>query len=730
MFNKKKFANQIFGIDPGFLALKRSIKTFVVILISVVILWQMPGMTMFAAISAMLFSRSQIGFTIRERRFTMLTTGLLMTLISIPVSLISQNDVVTISFVVIASFVTFFLIGNRVVPDFPAVTILALSVVEIAFSHTFQSGLAYAGLFLMTTSLVYTFHFILWPTRPVKRLKSQIEIIITNINDYHKAIHAQYPDEVSGIHITREKGDKLRKSLGDFRRLWQLFGLTQDSPESLETNYLNLYTGLGKIYEYLILMWQFRVSAWDSEIFNALVIEEKRIKDIIQSLINRHHPNTIRPDDGKQTKLREDIKNIGVEYLNKTKREYNDSSHLSWVSVMNTLKALESLNNDLENPGILRKIEIPEFSVKQIFNAFFSKLKKAVGKLKSSNPAFRHGIRSALIIGSTMAYSLLLKPEYGYWLVLFAVLLIKPNLGISIKVGKQRLAGTVVGSLLALGFVFIVPISTMAYFILLIVSAFLMIWFINLNRMVAMITAMTFMIIGLFYLSNPDSSNLVWLRILYTGAIVLLVVSLSFLLWPEKARKKFAGTLADALVLEQAFFMTINNSVISGQISKLPAAKRQLIRNKIQLLNEVVDGTRNEILQEKVIIHGLNIRSYIMRLLNTLQSLESASGTCEFQRGFGDVKVELTRFSKNVNRAFNVLIEALQNRTEVINFPDLRSEFEILRLQFRKVKYKDGEKRDNLTQYWENSTFIWNLKPLMIELEGIRNEIDMKMNGD
>jgi len=713
--------------DPGNLALKRSIKTFIAILISLAIFWQTPGMAMFAAISSMLFSRSQAGFTVNERRFTVLTTGFIMILLSVPVSLISQYDWLAVSFVLIASFLTFFLVGNRVVPDFPAISILALIVVEMAFSHQLESGLKFSGLFLLTTTLVYTLHFILWPTRPRKRLKDQIEIINSNLNQYNKSIHAAYPDAESGMKITLEMSDNVRRSIGDFRRLWQLFNVKAGGDNQIESRYLDIYAGLGKIHEYLILLWQFRVSAWDSEVYKKMIIDGDQINQIIAYLVARHGPDILKPSDSKLQNIKTQIEKIGNEFLEKFKADISDENHRSWVAVINAIKALEALTDDLQRMRTDAEFEVVNFTVSGKIKSFFRKLKEASGNLNVSNPAFRFGIRSAIIIGSTAAYAAFFEPDFGYWLVLFAVLLIRPNVGVSIRAGKDRLLGTIAGSLMAMAFLMVVPVAHIAFFIFLFLSVFLMLWFINLNRMIPMVTALTFMIICLFYLLYPDNPNLVWLRISYTFAIVLLVIFVSFLLWPEKARQKFAGALANAIEVEKGFFEIIMNTVVSGQKSSLTIAEKQKIRDHIQQLNEVIEATKNEVFQERVIAHGLNIRSYIMRLINTLQSMDSSSKTCKINSVFSELRPSLEHFSVTTAKAFDVLIVALNERKTVAEFPDLRTEFENLRQHFKKIKYREGAVGDNITQYWENSAFIWNLKPLILELEGIKKEIELKM---
>ncbi|MCF8367131.1 MAG: FUSC family protein, partial [Bacteroidales bacterium] len=519
---KNSFSAFITSFDPGYLALKRSIKTFIAILISLAIFWQNPGMAMFAAISSMLISRSQVGFTMAERRFTMLLTGITMILLSVPVSLASQNEWVTIAFIFLGAFATFFLIGSRVVPDFPAVSVLAVGVVEMAFSHTVESGIRYAGLFFATTTLVYILHFVIWPTRPRKRLKAQIEFIISNLVNYNNSIHASYYSDEAGMKNTQEMSDKVRRSIGDFRRLWQLFNVKAGNDRSIESRYLDIYTGLGKIHEYLLLMWQFRVSAWDSDLYKKLVIDNGSLNRIIGYLIQRHNPAIIKPSDIKLNKIKTEVDSIARDYLEKFKIEYTEDTHRSWVAVINAVKALGALVDDLGRLNLNNNIETPEFSIQKKVSIFFQLLKEASGKLKSSNPAFRLGIRSTIIIGSTATFVTLTKPDYGYWLILFAVLLIRPNLGVSIKAGRERFLGTLAGSLLALGFVMIIPSGHPVYYLLLLLSVFLMIWLINLNKIIPMVTSLTFMIVCLFYLLYPENTNLVWLRISYTFAIVLL----------------------------------------------------------------------------------------------------------------------------------------------------------------------------------------------------------------
>jgi uncharacterized membrane protein YccC len=724
---KNTFTNWLQQVDPDFLALKRSFKTFTAVLISLVIFWETPGMAMFSAIAAMLFSRSQVGFTIEERRFSMLLTGLIMALIVFPISWFAQNEFAAVGFVFLASFAAFLLIGNRVLPDFPVVTILGMSVVTMAFSTTLASALHFSGMFFIVLLLVFTLHFIFWPTRPRRRLRLQLLMISQKIEDYYKAVRAPYSDVETGMRFTQDKSDALRKSLGDFGRLWGLFGVKTQAVHSIETRYLHIYQSLQKIYDELLLLWQFRVGVWDSAVFKEKIISEPRLAEIFRKLIDRSHPDLLKPSDVEMAGIHHEIQILAKSFRDDFRADYNTGTHSDWVAVINMVQSMEALIQHFDDENTAVEVMADKLSPKKKVQDFFRSLSDVPKWLTVSNAGFRLGLRSSLIIGSVMAFAEFLEPKYGYWPVLFAVLLIRPNLGISIKVGKERLLGTVVGAIVALPFTMLLPTLSPFFIAAILIAALLMIWFINLNRMLLMVAALTFMVLGVFNILEPENINLVWLRILYTLSIVGYVVFFSATLWPEKARRRFALTLAEAIRLEREFFRTIINRVTENSADNFSGQKKQQIRDKINQLNEVIDATRNEILQETVIIHGLNIRSVIMRLLNTLQAQETASRPCTFTGDFEPLKAHLKVFAEDVDAAFESLAIALQSRNDVKNFPDLKQSFGDLRTHYKTLKYHSGKPEDKISRFWVNSTFIWNFRPMIFELEAIKKEIELKM---
>lgn len=120
---------------------------------------------------------------------------------------------------------------------------------------------------------------------------------------------------------------------------------------------------------------------------------------------------------------------------------------------------------------------------------------------------------------------------------------------------------TIIGGLPALGFHSLTQEYGFEFYIILLSGVFLMIWFANLDKPFAMVISLTFVIILVFNMLYSGHEKLVLLQIIYTAGIVLFVIVLSSLLWPEKARKKLANTLADVLTVEKEYFFQIIRSM-------------------------------------------------------------------------------------------------------------------------------------------------------------------------
>jgi len=726
----KKLVQYLSKTDPGWLGAKRSLKTFTAILISLIFFYNQPRLALLAVISALLFSRSQTGTTIAERKFTMLLTGTMMVILSVPVSLISNHALLSVIFVLLFSFSVFFLIALKLVPDFPAIVILSLSVVEMAFSHTVESGLLYAGVFAMITGLVFVIHFVVFPTRPHRRLQLQTGLMMKNLEEYFLFIKATHSDLDSAIKTGQKANAAFKKSADEFRRLWQLFRISVPSENSVEEHLLNFSMGIERVFDYLVIIWQFRARLWDSFLYKQLIFNDKRLDSVFSAVFE-----TLRQKENSQKRLSLKralllVKALQQDHLKIFSSGSVKATREEWAGVFNTTHTIKAL---IEELLILRpEIELQDagFSAINKLSGFLDRIKSIGKEIKTGSSAFRFGLRSAIIVGSAQVFYRYVEPDYGYWLVLFAVLLIRPNLGISIRNGWERLLATIIGGLLALGFHSLTQEYGFEFYGILLSGVFLMIWFANLDKPFAMVIALTFVIILVFDMLYSGQEKLVLLRIIYTAGIVLFVIVLSSLLWPEKARKKLANTLADALTIEKEYFFQIirsieHNNALTVEKNQLKSALELQIKN----LDEVMEASISEVLQAKTLTHGLAIRIYIKRLLNTLRSLDINAGQNDCNGKMIDVSKIISQFSTKVLLAFDSIINALRMLTHAENFPELETDLNEITKLCELANEQLSDEVPEIIQLRRNSTFIWNLTPLVKELQGIKSEIELKMQG-
>lgn len=396
------------------------------------------------------------------------------------------------------------------------------------------------------------------------------------------------------------------------------------------------------------------------------------------------------------------------------------------MPVMNTLKALQTVITDIMRDQETSYAAVHEFSAKAKLESFFVKTTEAFRLFGWHQPAAKFALRAAIIIGLVKAYTLYFHADFGYWLVLFSVLLIRPNLGISIKVGRERLAGTIAGGIIAFGFILLILAPNTVFYVALMISTFLMIWFTNLDRMVPMITALTFMIVSLFWLISPNGDELVWLRMIYTAIMVVVVIAGSFLLWPSRARSSLAASLVAVLEAEQKYFNVILARA-NFENQQAIADLKQHIRDKLLQLDKNMEAARYEVLQQHAVGHAINIRRYLLRLLNTLQALEvivrdNLSGCLSPL-----LNDELKLFATAADEAFDTLKVALHQQFVVVDYPSLQYHFDTLLSRFREINpASEIIPQDSLPELWNLSALAMNLKPLTLELDGIREEIDQR----
>ena len=168
---------------------------------------------------------------------------------------------------------------------------------------------------------------------------------------------------------------------------------------------------------------------------------------------------------------------------------------------------------------------------------------------------FRHAVRLGVVVTIAEIPALLDPFERGYWIPLTVVTVLKPDFGSTLDRGLQRIVGTMLGVLVALGLVLVLGDSPWLLACALIVATFALGTVIEANYSVGVV-ALTPSVILLLAIANANV-DVVFLRLFDTliGGALAFVGGL--VLWPMWERTTLAGTLGAAASAGAAYLRAV-----------------------------------------------------------------------------------------------------------------------------------------------------------------------------
>ena len=151
--------------------------------------------------------------------------------------------------------------------------------------------------------------------------------------------------------------------------------------------------------------------------------------------------------------------------------------------------------------------------------------------LSFSSTIFRHSLRITLTIAVGFALGLVFPLQNAYWILLTIVVIMRPGYGLTKQRSYQRIAGTVIGGVIAFAFLNFVNhpviIGTLA-----IICMILGFTFTAINYRIGA-TFVTIYVIFVYGMLNPDISEVIQDRILDTAIGALLAFMANYFLWPS-----------------------------------------------------------------------------------------------------------------------------------------------------------------------------------------------------
>ncbi|OEU67734.1 MAG: hypothetical protein BA863_04660 [Desulfovibrio sp. S3730MH75] len=324
---------------------------------------------------------------------------------------------------------------------------------------------------------------------------------------------------------------------------------------------------------------------------------------------------------------------------------------------------------------------------------------------------FRHAVRAAIAITVAVVASTFLDLRHAVWLPISVIVIMRPSVGGTLRLGWRRLWGTVLGASLGIAILFFDPgnpvligLIVLSFFLMILIRVY------SYTAFSCFLTAAVILLLGLIFV---DGWQFGLERILDTVLGIGIGVAASFGVWPNMARKNLRTKMSVLIHAQAVHFEKLTQSYLEGGISE-----SELISTRIEAAQEL--DTCAEAFREACAEPGLRAwerddLTRLIRVFTRMHSLLMAMSTI-IRRGYGGPLPPIADGMKNVlhitQEHYEWLEEYALNSDNCMIHPD----FEVGVNEFMRAvgdarirgDFEDVpiERRNNI------SAFIWNIRSL------------------
>jgi len=302
--------------------------------------------------------------------------------------------------------------------------------------------------------------------------------------------------------------------------------------------------------------------------------------------------------------------------------------------------------------------------------------------LSLDSSAFRHAVRLAVMvaIGETLGRGFYW--QRSYWLPMTIVLVLKPEFTTTFSRGLLRVAGTIVGLLLATALFHFLPITVTSQILLIFAFTFLLRWIGPANYGIFGI-AVSALVVLLIAIAGIAPKDVIWARGVNTAAGGALAL-LGYWLWPTWERTRVAERFAKMLEAYREYFHALTGAYMSG--AKESDRKVDAARLACRVARSNLEGSIERLVSEPGTtvqqISGLNaVLASTHRFVHAIMAIDA--GWQQTPRAPARPPFEI--FAADVEKTLTLLVAALRGeRVADKDLPDLRADYN------RLMEFGDG----------------------------------------
>jgi uncharacterized membrane protein YccC len=303
---------------------------------------------------------------------------------------------------------------------------------------------------------------------------------------------------------------------------------------------------------------------------------------------------------------------------------------------------------------------------------FTSNLPRVVANLTLQSAVFRHAIRMAVAVAIAESLSRSLETPRAYWLPMTTVLVLKPEFTVTFSRGLLRIAGTIVGLLLATAMFHFLPAGIGLEVVLIGAFVFLLRWVgpANYGIFGVAVSALVVLMIAITGLSPKSVILPRGLNTIIGGTLALLV----YAVWPTWERMQVGEMMARLLDSYRVYFLKMLDVLMgregasTAELDKLRLASRLARTNAVASVDrmQAEPGSRAG---EIALLIAMLASSH--RFIHAVLSVEAGVLTATRPR----VRDEFRVFAGDVVKMLEALAAELRgSRAPIAKWPDLRED--------------------------------------------------------
>ena len=323
---------------------------------------------------------------------------------------------------------------------------------------------------------------------------------------------------------------------------------------------------------------------------------------------------------------------------------------------------------------------------------FRGRMEALRANLNLQSPAFRHALRLTVLVAAGDMIGRMVSWRRTYWLPMTVVLVLKPEFTATFTRGLLRIAGTIVGLLLATGLFHMFQLNVVEQVIFIFAFVFLLRWLGPANYGIFGIVVSA-LIVLLLAIGGIAPKDVIWARGINTVAGGVLTL-LAYRLWPSWERTRISERMAQMLEAYRKYIETLTGVRVedASSIEELERVRRggRVARSNLEASIDRLSSEPGTTREQMSRLNGVLASSH--RLIHALMALDAIfSQSPELANS-----PPLTLFAASVARTLMLLADTLRgSRIPLKDFPDLREEYRAL-VQARAGTGGDGSQFDSI----------------------------------